>query len=323
VLILKRPLFAILILALLALSPPAFSQDAAPENAEKDSAFSSNIYGTPTFEKLSKMYWALNKFDTAEDPKFYVEDYLKINECDLFKQFGHNEFDWNKIKDTTYEFLQKNKQNFSTHVSILMPLHFEEYDFEKKAFKILDESKIQHSQKFEVIASDFQSSLCGERDRRFIPGYPHILQIQLSRPFELSHVPMTSDAAESYIKKKTPKFLELREEYKTKNNLYLSRDAYLVMKVNIFHHKKDVIVNQDTSIAMVQAILDRYEIYEDPDRKILLYAKDVNVKRPQSQGEKDLKKKYQERLKENKNKPPLTELPDPPDDPPAETETSP
>lgn len=319
-LILKRPLFAVIMFALLALSPPAFSQDAT---LEEDSAFSSNIYGTPTFEKLSKMYWALNKFDKVEDPKIYVEDYLKINECELFKQFGHNEFDWNKIKNTTYEFLQKNKQDFSTHVSILMPLHFEEYDFEKKSFEILDEFKIQHSQKFEVVASDFYSSLCGERDRRIIPGYPHILQIQLSRPFKLSHVPIAEDLAEAYIKKKAPKFLNMREEYKSKNNLYLTRDAYLVMKVNVFHHQKDVIPDQNTNIAMVQATLDRYEIYEDPDRKILLYAKDVNIKRQQSQDEKDLKKKYQERLKENKNKPPLKELPDPPDNQTTETGTSP
>lgn len=95
----------------------ALAQDAS-EIKEK-SAAETNTYETPTVAKLSRLYWALGKFDNEPDPKQYIDNYLRINECEVYKNFSHNEFDWLNIKDATYDFLRKNKQNFPKHFALI------------------------------------------------------------------------------------------------------------------------------------------------------------------------------------------------------------
>jgi hypothetical protein len=288
----------VLVLLATLLFAPAFakSETQSQPAAQPQSDFSSILYETPTVAKLSRLYWGLGKFKTAEDPKAHVNNYLKINECDLFKEFGHNEFEWRKIVDTTYDFLQKKQLAFSRNFAIVMPLHFSEYNSEKNAFEIWDKYKIKNSRSFESKAFDFNDNICGSAGKD-IPGYPRSLFIELSRPFNLSYVPMPPERAEEFIKYKEPQFLALRDKQKTQEGLYYSRDIYMVMKVRIFSYKEDVDVKAGYRLAKVLGVLDRYEIYQDKDLKTLLYAEDVNIRIPRSDTEATLKKQYQERLK--------------------------
>lgn len=256
------------------------------------------VYETPTMAKLARLYWGLGKFDKTSAPKVFLDNYLKINECDLFREYGHNELEWNQIRATTYDFLQKNKADFSRHYIILLPLNLSEYDSEKGVFHIAEDKQIKNARSFESRATDFDVEFCGLERSRPIAGYPRSLYIELNRPFNLLSVPMTKEKAEEYIKDKAPKFKRIDERFQSKAALIETRDIYLVMKVRVMNFVDEVrLDNTDYRYAQVMGILDRYEIYQDEDLINLIHAEDMNSKKPISNTEMELRKKYQERLK--------------------------
>lgn len=269
---------------------------AQAEETQTKQTFAGTIYDEPTLAKLARLFWRLGKFDTVENPMPYVDSYLRINECNLFREFAHNELEWNQIKKTTYEFLKTKRNDFSKNFSLVVPINLTEYDEEKEAFGVLSENNIINSRSFEIKAVDFGRTICGLQND-VLHGYPQGLYVELNRPFNFNSVPMTKEQAEAYIKLKTPKYLAIKEEHRSKGALYKTRDAYLVMKVKIYYYMEDIELSHKESLAKVMAVLDRYEVYQDEKMRTLLFAKDINVKKSRSPIEEKLKKQYQERLK--------------------------
>ena len=80
-----------LIFALTLLPILAYAQDAAAPSANAD-----YIYEQPTYAKLAQLYWALSKLDPKKDTD--IDNFLLINECDIYKQYRSNEFEWKDIR---------------------------------------------------------------------------------------------------------------------------------------------------------------------------------------------------------------------------------
>ena len=252
------------------------------------------IYETPTYKTISQLYWALSKFDPEVDE--HIDNFLLINECDLYKDYSQNEFEWNGIKEGTREFLKANKKNFPTHFEFVQPLRFAEYDLETQEFDVWEPYKVDGIRRFEVLSQDMYDDVCEQGWNRHMEGYPKGLFVELNRPFTADKVSIPPDIAEAYIQKQHEDNRKANVFARTKKDLYKSRDAYLVMKLRIFSYKEEIRTREHV-LAKVLAVLEGYEIYGDRERLMLLFSEDFKRKKQRSKMEIEMKRRYQERLK--------------------------
>lgn len=269
----------------------------AQEQAQTDKT--DNVsYKTPTIQSLSRLYWALSKFEPDETGKIddlYIDNFLFINQCDLYQEFADNEFEWKKIQDSGRTFLAEHKDSFSKRFEYTQPLRLGEYNLETQAFELLESYKIRGARRFEVIAEDINSEICNQAGKYLIRGYPKGLIVEMNRPFTLEKVPVRQEIAEQYVED------NMSNREKTLFDRYspYQRNAYLVVKMKIFTYQKEVPGGDFGPLAKVLAVMEGYEIYADRDREELLFSENYIRKKTRSKMEIELKKRYQERLKKH------------------------
>ncbi len=252
------------------------------------------IYEIPTLKTLSQLYWALHKLEANNDE--HVDNFLMINECDLYSDYAQNEFEWNGIRESARTFLLENRKEFPTHFELLQPLRMAEYEIENGKFDVWKPYKIDAIRRFEVLAEDLFQDVCGKPYGRRIGGYPKGLFVELNRPFTLDKIPVAPEIAEQYIRKHLEKNEKTGINIRSKDELYDTRDAYLVMKMRIFSFQEDV-QKHEHELAKVLAVLESFEIYGDRKREMLLFSENFKRKKDRSKMEIEMKKRYQERLK--------------------------
>lgn len=288
----KKFLFMALVTCLVYPVPGAMAQDNNKEKIEE--APKNVIYETPKWETLSQLYWALGKFDTAED--IHIDNFLLINECDLYKDYSQNEFEWHGIRDAAREFVTSNRQNFPLHFEFVQPIQFAEYDLDKNEFDVYEPNKIVAVRRFEVLAEDIFDDICETSYGQDIEGYPRGLLVELNRPFTLDKVPVDPEVARSFIELKQENANKAGLPPRNKKQLYESRDAYLVMKMRMFSFKEDLRF-REYKLTKVLGVLEGYEIYGDREREMLMISENFRRKKERSSMEIEMKKRYQERLK--------------------------
>ncbi len=235
-----------------------------------DNSTSSYVYETPTMKALSHLYWAVNLYSLDDDDA--LNHFIQYNECEIYKSFFSDELEWAEIRNATRDFIRENKNDFPTRFEFMIPIKLQDYDTRRGAFEIQDKFQISSIRRFEVYAADYRSRPCTD-DTRVIDGYPRSLVLEFSRPFSLSHVPMTETVANDYIKDNMEKLKRYDPAYRVKTRMYDLRDAYLVIKVKIFTHGKFLGLNAYRLPAVqMLSILEGYEVYEDRYKQKLFYA---------------------------------------------------
>lgn len=268
----------------------------APDSkAEPDEDEVKYIYETPTMEKLSQLYWALDMLDINNDR--YIDNFLMLNECDIYKDYINHEFKWKKIREDARDFIRNNKSGFSLRFEVVQPLRLGEYDFEKQSFDIIDKYKIKGVGRFEVYAEDVYDSLCGSRSDGKIEGYPRALIVEFSRPVQLESIPVSPEKADKYISEKLNRFKDLSESRQMTYDLYDYRKAYLVMKIKIFANRGEIKAAQGLQFADMFAVLEGIDVYADYNRENLLYSENYRQRKKMSAMEAALKREHEQRKK--------------------------
>lgn len=250
------------------------AQDIGP-SAEKEFSFVDNstasyVYETPTVKALSHLFWAVNLYSLDDDKA--VDEFMHHNECEIYRNFSSDEFEWSEIRNATRDFIRENKNDFPTRFEFIIPIKLEDYDSKRKAFEVQEKYKISSIRRFEVYATNFRQKACAE-DIRIQEGYPRSLVLEFSRPFSLSHVPMSEDLANEYIKSSIEKLKRYDPGARVKSRMYSLRDAYLVLKVKIFTHGKFLgLTSYKIPAVQMLSILEGYEVYEDRYKQKLFYA---------------------------------------------------
>ena len=288
----KKFLFLAFAICLTCSASSAMAQN---NNAEKiEEAPKNVIYEVPKWETLSQLYWALGKFDPIKD--IHLDNFLLINECDLYKDYSQNEFEWRGIREAAREFVTSNRQNFPLHFQFVQPIQFAEYDLDNNEFDVYEPNKIDAVRRFEVLSEDIFDDICETSYGRDLEGYPRGLLVELNRPFTLDKVPVDPKVARLFIERKQEDANKAGLPPKNKTDLYESRDAYLVMKMRIFSFKEDLRF-REYKLSKVLGVLEGYEIYGDREREILMISENFRRKKERSSMEIEMKKRYQERLK--------------------------
>lgn len=235
-----------------------------------DNSTASYVYEIPTLKALSHLFWAVNLYSLDDDDA--VDEFMRHNECDIYKNFSSDEFEWAEVRDATRDFIRENKNQFPTRFEFMIPIKLKDYSKNRKAFSIQDDYQISSIRRFEVYATDFREQPCS-RDVNIMDGYPRSLVLEFSRPFTVTHVPMSEEVASEYVKKTAEKLKRYDPTHRVRNTMYQLRDAYLVFKVKIFTHGKFLGLNNfKVPVVQMLAVLEGYEVYEDRYKQKLFYA---------------------------------------------------
>lgn len=229
-------------------------------------------YVEPNFPNLSQLYWAIGKFDIADDK--LIDYYLMINECELYMQFYHNDFEWTKIQTATRDHILTHMNEFPTRFEILSPLPLGRYDQDKEEFEITKESKINGLRRL-----DFPMNMLGYKEVCARVGeiyeYPPNIVVILNRPFILEKVPVKRELAKLYIEEAKSFYDALPPRLQLVN---YERLAFLRLKIKVTQYKNTVRLI-DGLRAVVFGRLEGYEIYADQDKLKPLYTKTYEDKR--------------------------------------------
>jgi len=220
-------------------------------------------------EKLSQLYWALGRMDIDVD--WQVDNFMKINECDIYKEHHGNEFEWGGIRDAARRFIGQNMNQFPLRFEIVQKVYLGSYDFDRKAFEVIKGSKIDGIRRFEAKA--INKSICG--NARNVPGYPDAMIVELSRPILFKELKIEPEYAKKFLEEKEEQYKGVRRIAHEANNF---RDVYLVMNVKFFSSQEDTYI-RGGSRAVFLAALESIAIYSNADKTNLLFVENYQRKK--------------------------------------------
>lgn len=263
----------------------AQTQQATQSVIETGNSTQKYKYELPSIEKFSQLYWAIGALNLENNTD--IDNFIKINQCDLYKKFFINEFEWNSIRQSTKEFIKTSASTFPTRFQILQPMKLGEYNFEKKAFEVAEEFKIKGVSRYEIRIDDPYADICTQKGN--LQGYPPSLVAQLNRPINLEYVPMAEDKAKKFINEKQQRVGSVTDQKGLAVAAY--RDVYMVLKLKIFGFKKfDYFKDGMMGYAEVLTVVEGMDIYSDRELKNPILQEDYLKRRNISQTEMRLRK---------------------------------
>lgn len=261
------------------------------------------VYETPTVKALSHLFWAVNMYKVEDDEA--IDEFMRINECDIYRNFNADEVEWKNVRNATRDFLIENKSDFPTRFEFMLPLKLGDYNEEKKSIMIQKAFKIKTLRRFELLASDYKAAKkpC-VKDHNLAKGYPRAIILEFSRPFNLTSFPIEKTRALDYIK---GKITLMKNKYPpkvhTKKFSYKLRDAYLLIKVKIFTYGKMLGINlQELRTVQMMGVLEGYEIYEDVGKEKLMFTQNYVARRKKGKLNDRLKSQYEIIIKRSKDR---------------------
>jgi len=266
----------VLFLSLFSFAINAGGIQAADVTEETSDKKEKEVYHDATFENFSKAYWRFRKFDIEDNQA--IDNYMRINECDLYKEYFHNEFEWTGIRNATKEFLVSNNKKFPENFQFMQPISLGEYDFEKKGFKLAEEYALHGVKRFEITSDKLGANVCG--DIMPIYNYPKVIALELTRPLTFDFFEVDPGLAEDVLSEKMDEYENLPAANKTRKSFLDAREVYMIAKVKMFAYKpEDFQHRQGYYLAKMLGILEEIEVYADKDKKQLLFRKDLRRKK--------------------------------------------
>ncbi len=265
-----------------------------------------HLYESPVIKTFAYLHWAISMLDIKDDEN--IDTFLKITECDIYRKYKADEFEWEKIRSATRDYLNNNKADFPVRFELGVPLKLGEYNKEKSYFEIQKSSQVKSVRLFEMVATDSWSPLCGD-PRAYIGKYYNGLILELSRPFSLTSVPVDNEKAQKIIEEKNviyQEYLKKLTDPKFDQQMLLDlRDAYLYMYIKIFTYKgpyEGPVDEKRLALGQALAVVEGFEIFEDRERKNLLYSRNYITKRDQQKESQELEKEIKIVKEKIKNK---------------------
>ncbi len=270
--------------------PPANGEE-TEKPVEKMGKQEKLIYESPTRKKFSRLYWALGILDPTVDDN--IDNFLMINECELYKSNFFNELQWKGIREAGRKFLTDKRKDFSMRYEIVQPLYLGEYDTKLKSFHVLPEYQIKDMSRMEVFPEDYTETVClddGSGRVTQVPGYPIGIIAEFNRPLGIVSIPVEEQLARLYIEDKMQIFKKLDPRKQTQENIYSFRDAYLFMNIKFISYKKSVVTPSNYEMAEIMTVLEGFEVYADKEKQMLLWAQDFKKKKQKREDKLSLPK---------------------------------
>jgi len=247
------------------LDPSEFIETLETPEADSDK------YIPMDYGDISRMYWAIGKMELDSDD--HIDNYLRINECDMVQRYYNNEIQWHQIRDATRASLQKNMKTYPRSFDVVIPITVGKYNEQGQYFDILDPAVTRSIQRLELSSLPFENK-CTKNSKVF-RDYPHPIVLSLNRPFLLTKIPVEKEMAAAFIEQTRQGKQD--QDISTQTERY-RREAYLRVKFRFMMMKGTIKLPNHDQKAEIYTRLDGYEVYADKERLRLLYAQDYDRK---------------------------------------------
>lgn len=225
-----------------------------------------DAYLKPTVPNLSHLYWKLGAY--KEITKDSIDNYLLINECDIYKKYFHNDFQWKQISEITSKNLLATKDSFSSKFKFMFPVDFGRYDDERKGFPLINSTALYKFHRMEVFANKMNEKICGYD--RAITAYPRNIMLALTKPLNLDFIPVDYDRAQLFLKR--------YKERIGRTSKRQDRRAFIRLRINFFRHLGVTRGLDNQPIAIVYGDLEGIDFFEQETEEGLLAVLDYTYK---------------------------------------------
>lgn len=183
-----------------------------------------HTYTQMSYDNLYRLAWSYDAYALSNDEALTV--FLQITECNLYKKFFQNEFEWEKIKVATREYLKNNKENVSRYYEYVQPIYMGRYDYSLQGFPLNDASKNFKAQKNFQFASFFPGdTACGKFDINQ-QAYPSTAVLSVTSPLNLSFIRVPLPLAQKYIEWRSKQGISTQDNRQAFIRYRIRIDAY-------------------------------------------------------------------------------------------------
>ena len=213
-------------------------------------------YVSTRLPELARSYWLLNNLDTKNDQ--LIDQYLMITECPIYQKYFNNDFEWNKIRNATRNYIDTYKSRFPTRFEFMQPVYLDRYDFENRSFPIMENSKINLVSRFQIAGNQVADYPCLNRNYRE-EDFPPSALLTIPKPITYSAVKTDQAKADSFIEYVKNKRLDTVK----------GRPAYIRYRVKV-DKSTAPIMNGKQAMANMFGSIESIAVFADREKTILL-----------------------------------------------------
>ena len=228
-----------------------------PTDLDPDTDITLMLGSTPTtfrrisMQNLSQAFVKLTGIDLEDNQM--IDDFALINHCSIYQRYFNDEFAWRQAREAFRRVIQREIETYPENVYLLGTVALGRYDFDRKAFMLDEESRLNN-----VGAFRFQ-------DRSFTCQGGAIKQMPLSYNIRLSN-PVTLDRLEVSEEKAHQITQIMQQENNKDRKIYIT----FFMRINDFT-TQGATTSTSSIRATMRATLMSLRFYLDRQRKILIY----------------------------------------------------
>lgn len=234
---------------------------------EDEATFIEDKYATShlaaTVENLSKLYVKKGAVPIKRDDA--LDNYLMINECDIYEKFIDDDFEWQRVRDTAREMLNENKENFSDSFKVTVPIDLGRYDLERKGFPLINKTAFRDMRRVEIGGNSAYSKVCGKEGD--IDYFPRNVIMIISKPFNYSFVEVDEHIAQAFIVRRKYEEVDRPKELGTRK---YNRIAFARMRIKFKDYQGQTKAANNSNLAIMFGRLEGVDIFEDLQETRLL-----------------------------------------------------
>lgn len=225
--------------------------------------FAGSEYVTPNMQNLSKLYWRLGIFNPQD--KTAIDNYLIINECDVYRNFFKDDFEWANVRKATQQMMAEQAATFPNQFKILVPIDLGRYDAARGGFDLVTKTAFVNSRRVQVTGGGSNFTGCGQKTD--LPGYPSSVVLILNKPFTFNFIKVDEHVAQAFLLRKRYNTTPLPRELRS---LGFQRPAYARMRVTFVRYQGTIDEMGGRKSAILYGTLDGIDVFEDLREEMLL-----------------------------------------------------
>lgn len=220
-------------------------------------------YIKPDLVNISRLYWKKNALELSNNEA--IDNFLRINECDIYKKFYTDDFEWLRVREAARELIKESKETFGHKFKIIVPIDLGRYDQLRKGFPLINKTAFKDLRRVEIGGNSYSEEICGKDG--VIEHYPRNLILILNKPFTFDFIRLDEHIAQSYIVRQ--KYQQTIRPRELQNKSY-DRLAYARIRITFSEYQGITKGRDNMPLGIMFGKLDGIDIFEDPVEKRML-----------------------------------------------------
>lgn len=252
----------------------ALAQQDNPEATIIEAEVTAEEFVEGSVQNFSKLYWKLGALSVENEKA--VDNFLLINECDLYKSFQFDEFLWYDLVKATKNMLKTQREDFPNKFKFRFTIDLGRYDTERKGFPLVNNSAIMNLRRVEIGGNSLSEDICDMHNKE-IEFYPRNVILVLNKPFTFELLELDEHLAQAFIVRRKYNDYQLSNE---ERDLGYKRPVYMQLRVEFSYFQG---IEKGTfgksNLAIVYGKILGVDVFEDRYSKSLLKTVDFTASR--------------------------------------------